>query len=293
MAAADQQGLPAHHSEEEILSHPRFPIARDEFVNAILALYEYDPFLNRLLLEAGRNVLFVVIMCLHARYDEAERATWPTLALATQSTAAQGVSSPRRLGALVSQFIKTGYLELRASPRDRRIRILTPTAKMVAQDQDWLVSHYLPLQVLFPKPGYARIMNRDAGFQLVQRLITSGFFALGGQIMAAHPIVMQFMSREAGVMILIKLMQLAGVKGEAAKKEISYSDIGDSFGTSRTHVRKILQDTEKQDLVRLTQDRGQFVEVMPELVQAFDRFVAASTSGHDLIYDLALQRVVA
>jgi len=164
---------------------------------------------------------------------------------------------------------------------------------MVAQDQDWLVSHYLPLQVLFPKPGYARIMERDPAFQLVHRLITSGFFALGGQIMAAHPIVMQFMSREAGVMILIKLMQLAGVKGEAAKKEISYSDIGDSFGTSRTHVRKILQDTEKQDLVRLTQDRGQFVEVMPELVQAFDRFVAASTSGHDLIYDLALQRVVA
>src|SRR5271166_3906860 len=93
MAAADQQGLPAHHSEEEIFSHPRFPIARDDFVDAILALYEYDPFLNRLLLEAGRNVLFVVIMCLHARYDEADRATWPTLALATQSTAAQGVSS--------------------------------------------------------------------------------------------------------------------------------------------------------------------------------------------------------
>ena len=292
MAKADQPGLPAHHSEQEILSHPRFPIARDDFVNAILKLYEYDPFLNRLLLEAGRNVLFVVIMCLHARYDENDRATWPTLALATQSTAAQGVSSPRRIHGLVTQFIKTGYLELRASPRDRRVRLLTPTAKMVAQDQDWLVSHYLPLQVLFPDPGYARIMQRDPAFQLVHRLITSSFFALGGQIMAAHPIVMQFMSREAGVMILIKLMQLAGVKGEATKKEISYSDIGDRFGTSRTFVRKLLQEAEGQGLLSLTKHNGQFVEVMPELVQAFDRFVAASMSGHDLIYNLALQKAV-
>lgn len=290
MAEADRQGVPAYHSEEDILSHPRFPIARDEFVNAILALYEYDPFLNRLLLEAGRNVLFVVIMCLHARYDEADRATWPTLRLATRSTAAQGVSSPRRISALVSQFIKTGYLELRGSPRDRRVRILTPTAKMLAQDQDWLVSHYLPLQVLFPNPGYARIMNRDGAFQLVHRLITSGFFALGGQIMAAHPVVMQFMSREAGVMILIKLMQLAGPKGDTARQEISYSDIGARFGVSGTHVRKILQEADGQGLVRLTRERAQFVQVMPELVRAFDRFVAASMSGHDLIYNLALEK---
>ena len=289
MAQANQQGLPAHRSAEEILSHPRFPTARDEFVNAILALYEHEPALNRLLLEAGRTVLFVVIMCLHARYDEADRATWPTLALDAQSTAAQGVSSPRRIHGLVSQFIRAGYLELRSSPRDRRVRILTPTAKMVAQDQDWLVSHYLPLQALFPEPGYARIMARDAAFQLAQRLVTSSFFALGGQIMAAHPIVMQFMNREAGVMILIKLMQLAGPKGGAMREEVSYSDIGASFGVSRTHVRVILQEAEAQGLVRLTKDGGQYVQVMPELVEAFDRFVADSMSGHDLIYNLTLR----
>ncbi|MGO9702727.1 MAG: hypothetical protein ACLPX7_26105 [Xanthobacteraceae bacterium] len=290
MSEAYQQSLPAHHSAEEILSHPRFPIARDDFVNGILALYEHDPFLNRLLLEAGRTVLFVVIMCLHARYDEADRTTWPTLALVTKSTAAQAVSSPRRIHGLVSRFIETGYLELRSSPRDRRIRILTPTAKMHAQDQDWLVSHYLPLQVLFPEPGYALIMERDPSFQLAQRLVASSFFVLGAQIMAAHPIVMQFMSREAGVMILIKLMQLAGPKGDAAREQISYADIGDSFGVSRTHVRKILREAEGQGLVRLTKGRGQFVQAMPELVAAFDRFVAASMSGHDLIYNLALQK---
>ena len=140
----------AFHSTEEILAHPRFPFARDEFVKAMLALYEHKPFLNRLLLEASRTVLMSVIMCLYARYDEADRATWPTLRLVADSMAAHGLASASRVHDLVSRLVKAGYLEQRAAPQDRRVRILTPTEKMIAQDQDFLVSHHLPLQILFP-----------------------------------------------------------------------------------------------------------------------------------------------
>ncbi len=286
----DVKHLPAYHSVDEILSHPRFPVARDEFVKAILALYEYEPAVNRLV-EAGRGVLFIVIMCLHARYDEADRATWPTLRLVTQSTMLHDVSSPRRIHSLISQFIDAGYLEARLSPNDRRVRILTPTAKMLEQDQDWLVAHYRPLQTLFPQPGYAGIMKRDVSFQLAQRLVASGFFAHGAQIMASNPIVMQFMRREAGITILMKLMELVGRKGPAAREEIFYSDIGKRLGVSRTHVRKTLQEAESGGLVRLMKDGGRFVEVAPTLVQAFDRFVAEAMSGHDLLYQLALRQV--
>lgn len=290
MPVPDLKHLPAYRSVDDILSHPRFPIARKAFVEAILALYEYDPAVNRLV-EAGRGVLFIVIMCLHARYDEADRATWPTLRLLTQSMMLHNVSSPRRIHSLVAQFIDAGYIEARLSPRDRRVRILTPTAKLLEHDQDWLVAQYLPLQTLFPKPGYARIMQRDRQFQLAQRLVASGFFALGAKIMAGNPIVMQFMRREAGMTILMKLMHLVGRKGGAAREELLYSDIGKRLGVSRTHVRKVLQEAEGGGLVRLTKKGGQSVEVASALVQAFDRFVADAMSGHDLIYKLALRRV--
>lgn len=290
MSGPDLKDLPAYHPVDEILSHPRFPIARDEFVEAILALYEYEPVVNRLV-EAGRGLLFMVIMCLHARYDEADRATWPTLSLVTQSMVPYDVSSPRRIHSLISQFVDADYLEARLSPHDRRVRILKPTAKMLEQDQDWLVAQYLPLQILFPEPGYARIMERDASFQLAHRLAASSFFALGAQIMATNPIVMQFMRREAGMTILMKLMQLVGRKGSAEREEIFYSDIGKRLGVSRTHVRKILQEAEGGGLVRLTKDGGRFVEIAPALVQAFDRFVADSMSGHDLLYKLALREI--
>ena len=289
MAHIDFQNLPAFHSSEEILAHPRFPFARDEFVKAMLALYEHKPFLNRLLLEASRTVLVAIIMCLHARYDEADRATWPTLRLVADSMAEHQLASASRVQDLVARFVKTGYLEQRAAPQDRRVHILTPTDKMIAQDQDFLVSHHVPLQILFPEPGYALIMTRDRAFQFKQRLVSRDLFALGAQILAGNPVMMLFQGRDAGIMILIKMIQMSAANGGAEPLKISYSDLGDRFGVSRTHVRELLVEAEQMDLVRLTKGGGKFVELLPPVLQAFDRLVADAMSGFDLCYQLALR----
>jgi hypothetical protein len=290
MPEIDFKNLPAFHSSEENLAHPRFPHARDEFVKAILALYEHKPFLNRLLLEASRTVLACNIMCLHAAYDEADRTTWPTLRLVADSMIGQELASASRVHDLVSRLIKTGYLEARPASRDRRVRILTPTKKMIEQDHDFLVSHYLPLGILYPDPGYPLIMTRDPAFQIKQRQVSRDLFALGAKILHGNPIMMLFQSRDAGIMILIKMIDRAGQKRGDAPLQISYSDLGDRFGVSRTHVRKLLEEAQELDLVRLTKADGQFVELLPPVLQAFDRLVAEAISGLDLCYELALRR---
>lgn len=288
-AASAVTSMPAHYSREEILAHPRFAEARNALLDAMLALYEHEPFLNRLLLEAGRNVMFNVIMCLHARYDESDPATWPTLSLLKQEMARFGLGSPRRIADLVSRLVKTGYLEQRPLARDRRIRILTPTEKMIAQDQDWLVSHYVPLQALYPDPGYGLIMQRDRAFQRAHRLVAASRFQFAVEVLARNPTMVQFMVREAGMMILIKLLQLAGPAKDTAR-EISYLDIGARFGVSRTQVRKLLQDAEQEGLVRLSRGKGLHVQLMPALIEAFDRFIADTMEAHDLTYRLARAR---
>jgi hypothetical protein len=199
------------------------------------------------------------------------------------------LASASRVQDLVSRLVRAGYLERRPAPMDRRVHILTPTEKMIAQDQDFLVSHYLPLDIMFPDPGYARIMTRDPVFQLKQRLVSRDLFALGAQILAGNPIMMLFQGRDAGVMILIKMIQMAGGQGGGGPLKVSYSDLGHRFGVSRTHVRNLLSEAEEMELVRLTKGSGQFVELMPPLLQAFDSLVAASMSGHDLCYNLALR----
>jgi hypothetical protein len=254
----------------------------------MLALYEHKPFLNRLLLEASRTVLVCNIMVLHSRHDEADRATWPTLRLVAETMALQELASASRVQDLVSRLIKARYLEQRPAPQDRRVRILTPTRKMIEQDQDFLVSHYLPLGILYPDPGYPLITTRDPAFQIKHRQVSGELFALGAEILhrqSDHDVV----------------------PGSRRRRDDPHQDDRDGRTAKRrraaegllcrprqplrrvTHPCKLLEAAEELDLVRLTKEGGQFVELLPPVLQAFDRLVAEAISGLDLCYQLALR----
>jgi hypothetical protein len=278
-----------YHSSDEILAHRLFVPARAAFVDAVLALYEGDPFLTRLLLEAGRYVTFGNIMCMYARYDGADPSTWPTLGRLKQSMAAFGLSSSRRVETLVARLVDSGFVRMVTPKQDRRARILTPTEKMFAQDQDWLAAHYLPLQVLFPDPGYLPMIQRDRSFQMAQRLVSMDFLGRGANILASNPGVMLFMTRDAGIMILIKLIQMTQAANAGVQAGLSYADIGARFGVSRTHVRGILADAERAGYVDLSGRGGHLVQLTPAVMQVFDRFIADSMSGLDLMYQIALK----
>jgi hypothetical protein len=277
-----------YRSPEEILTHVLFATARVAFVNAVLALYEDDPFLTRLLSEAGRHVIFSVIMCFYARYNEADRSTWPTMSRLKQAMVQFGLSSSRRVEALAGRLVHSGFLNMVPSKQDGRVRILTPTQRMLRHDRDWLAAHYLPLQTMFPDPGYAPIVEGDQSVQFAQRVVSMDFFGQGAHILSSNPGIMLFLGRDAGVMILIKLIQLAHVAGHDAVEGVSYNDIGERFGVSRTHVRDVLLDAERAGFVCLAGRGGHLVQLTPAVMQVFDRFLADSMSGNDLMYQLAV-----
>jgi hypothetical protein len=287
----DQTGVDiAHHSSDAILAHPRFAAARKAYVDAVLGLYEHDPFMNRLLIEAGRSVIFFNLLSLHAAYDERDRATWPTMRLLQETVQAYGVSSARRVNDIVARFVETGYLESHVAPADRRARILTPTDKMLAHDLDWLEAWYRPLDVMFPDPGYGPPRRRDPAYQQAHRKAGRTMFSYAARLMADNPAVMLFMSREAGMMILIKLVQRAGEERDGALPRLSFADIADRFGISRTHVRTTLQAAEAAALVRMSDHS---VVLAPLLVSAFDRFVADTMAGHDFMFRAAMRSLAA
>ena len=270
-----------YHTVDEILGHPAFGRSRRGYVDAILDLYEDDPFLNRLLIETGRSLTFFNILCLHAAYDEADRATWPTIRRLRATVAPYGVSSARRIHDLVARLIETGYVTAHTAPLDRRVRILTPSEKMLAHDRDWLAAFYTPLEIMFPDPGYAYAIRRDPAFQKAQRAVALQLSGLSAQFLKDNPVILFFMGREAGMMILMKLVQLSLQSPDGLAEFTSFADIGERFGVSRTHVRSLLREAERMDLVRIF-DGG--VRLMSVLLAAFDRFLADTMSGHDILY---------
>jgi DNA-binding MarR family transcriptional regulator len=270
-----------HHTPEEILSHPNFAAARTAYIEGLLGLYENNPPMNRLLIEVMRSLVFFTTLVICADYDASDRATWPTVGLLKQTLEPYGLSTSRRVDRLISQFVDAGYLTLSATPADRRVRILAPAEKMIAHDLDWLVVHYRPLRVLFPAMGYHAPMRRDPTFQKALRKICRGFQAYAAQLMAANPSVMFFMERDAGTMILLKIISLGKAEGTT---RVSFSDLADRFGISRTHVRKTIQEAEKRSLLQYSETT---ITLSPSLVAAYDRFVADTMSGHDLMFRMA------
>src|SRR3546814_6226416 len=99
-------------------------------------------------MEAARTVIFVVIICMEAGYREDDRETWPTIGNLKKVLALFGLASPRRIEQLAGRLMQTGFLESRVSARDRRARLLIPTARMMEHDQDRSEEHKSELQSL-------------------------------------------------------------------------------------------------------------------------------------------------
>jgi hypothetical protein len=271
---------------QAILAHPRFAAARRAYVEAALALYENDPFLNRLLIEAARQFVFLILMCLDAACDEDDPASWPTMRLLLATMAKFGVASPRSIHSIVQRLISTGFFESRQVAADRRVRILVPTARMLEHDLAWNAAHYVPLAVMFPEADYSLPLGHDPAFHKAQRLAATVNFAYTAGQLAANPEVMLFLRHEGGIMLLMKLVQLAGERPEAWVAPISYSDLGHRFGVSRTHVRRVLEEAAARGLVQLSR-RG--VVLTPTLIDAFDRLVAHTISVQDMTWRMAMQ----
>jgi len=270
-------------STDRVLANPLFPAARAAFVDEILALYEGNPFLCRLLIEAGRSVVFFSLLTLSADYDPDDRETWLTVNLLKRVVAGFGVTSERRVHDILRRIIATGYAKSTPSPVDKRVRLISPTPKMLEHHRDWLRAFHTPLQLMYPNPGYPLALDRDEVFQFAQLKAARRWQNYGAELMARNPVMMFFMAREAGTMILMKLIQL-DLSATRSKPARIFADFAEKFGVSRTHVSNLIGEAAGHGYLRSSDDG--FV-VLPLAALAFDRFVADSMVGNNYIYRAA------
>lgn len=272
-------------SADEILAHPHFGMARDIYIREMLDLHEHQPAENRLLIDGGTASIFFNVIIMNAGYRPDVRSTWPTMQLLKSRMEAHGIASGRRTHDIVRRLIDREYITTFPAQRDRRSTLVAPTEKMLLHDQRSLVVYFHPLHALFPDPGYPEPMRGDPAFHRVAREVSVAFLAHAQQFILANPVITFFLPRQAGHMILTKLMHLCCDDGEP---KVSFVKIGDSFGVSRTHVRKLLREAESLGFVRLS---GNCVAVTPACRAGFERFLADTMAGNDLVYRRAMEKL--
>ena len=269
---------------EDIVAHPRLREAARVYVDRFLAVYDEEPFLVRLLIEAGRHSVVQLVMFLEAAYEPARRETWPTLGRVKDMMAAFGFASGRHVDELIGRLCEVGFLELRPSEHDRRSKILKGTERLWTHDREWLAAHFAPLAICYPQHDYGPIEGRDPQFQVQFRRTTTPFAALGARLIHSVPDMLMFFEHAGGYMVVAALLQAAFATGDPSHAAVPYTDVGERFGLSRTHVRRLLDAAAEAGLVKLHARGGHRVEILPRLWASHDRGMSCGMYFHDMIY---------
>lgn len=278
-----------HATPEQILAHPDFAEARRVFVSEHAKVYEAGVFPAQFGADAGRVTTLAIIVCQHAAYDPADRATWPTLSLLKETVARFGFASPRLIDSFVARLVQTNYLELRQQPGDSRVRLLFPTERLLAWDREWKAAHYAPLDVLYPDPGFEPARRRDLGFQAAHaRSAVAAFDAIIAMMWSNLEIIV-FLSSTSALIILLALSEMGGSDPESRIRGSDLVHLAPRFAVSRSHVRNILTVAQERNFLVRSGPRSAYIHLTPHWVAAFDRFIAGSLAQSDLTYRLALR----
>ena len=279
-------GQPPRITVDNILNHPQLAEARRAYLAAFLKVYDGDPFLVRLLIESGRFFVYYIVLLLESAYDPARRETWPTVGLVKQTMAAVGMerASDRHIDDLLARLCTAGCLESHPSEHDRRVRILTTGERLRQHDRDWLVANYTHLALLYPHHDYSLVLQRDPRFQVIHRRASIPFQRLGAALMADIPDVMMFFDHAAGPVVISALLHSAMTQGDEKSVVLSYADVADRFGVSRTHVRGLLAAAEERGLLKLHGRGGRRVELLPRMWASHDAGMARGMYFHDILY---------
>jgi DNA-binding FadR family transcriptional regulator len=270
---------------DQILGHPRFAEARNVYLDRFLALYRGDPFTVRLLIESGRFLVYHLAGVIDAGVDPARRETSLTITRLKKEMRAFGLASDRHIDGLIARLRSTGFMELKQAEGDRRVRVLKPTEKLRAHDREWLAAHIAPLALLYPEHDYAPVLNHDLRFHALYRRVSIGFLPLGAALLASLPDTMLFFNHAAGAVIQAELLRAAAATlPDDPSPTVSYAKIGDRFGVSRTHVRRLLVAADAAGLVKLQPRGGQSVQILPKHWTSYAKGLACGMYLHDLIY---------
>lgn len=259
---------------EAVLAHPRFAEARAAYIDGYLAVYSGDPGLNKLLAEGSRHVIITFVMCLSAASRKDDPATWLTLSKLQDTVVAYQVGSPGLVEAIVNRMLDRGLLSSTPSPHDRRMRILAPTPALAAHDRDLIIAQGGPCAMLIPSPPVARASLCDPAFHNALRIASVAAFGDAMAMMMRNAPIMLFIARDSGLMALYSMLASARQSADGRLSTLTYQEIADRFGVSRTHIRDMVAEAEAAGFMRARAPGGAAVELLAPLHPAIDRFIA-------------------
>ena len=273
---------------EDIVSHPRISEARRAYLSSFLDVYEGDPFLVRLLLEAGRFLVFHSAAVLEAAQKPSRRETWFTVAALKRQLSMFGFASARQVDHLLARLCEVGFITRSRSPDDKRVQLLATTDKLRSHHTRWLAAHYVPLAKLYPEHDYRPVLSHDRDFHVLHCRSCLPLTAVSARLMMTLPNTLLFFTHAAGPLIQNAILKSA-MDADDPRASVSYFDVADRFGVSRTHIRNLMSSAESAGLIRIVGRGGRHIEILPRHWESYDRGLAVGMYLHDAVNLVAMR----
>jgi hypothetical protein len=276
---------PTFLGPDAIRAHPNFSKSRKTYIDAVLELYEGKPFLAELMLDGGRIIVYASIMALWGGHRADDVASLPTISRVKKTVGLFEVASPRQIDLILARFAQVGHIHVTQAPNDLRMRIALPTPALIEHDRAFIRAHYSALGELQGRELYALPLAGDLVFLKAMRgaWITT-LEAMAKEVFTANPLILRFYAASAGILILMKLVQMQD-SNAGRPFAIDYTDLGQLFGVSRTHVRTLLKAAAADGELEL--GANGHLQVGPDLLASFDRNFAGRMSLLDRAHTAA------
>jgi hypothetical protein len=266
----------------EFLGAPGFAEARDRLIAGKLALYEGNHLFNRLILEEGRFLCYIAALSLHAGQEITQPSTWLTLGRLQREVTELGVASRNRVEAQVSCLRKYGFLTQQPHASDRRVRLLMPSAALLARDIGILGLMIDGLADFGLSPADARKGPLSPELHRAMRRATLPHLPGFSRLIRRHLPLVPFFAHDCGYMILLLLLRGARESGSDLIST-GYQRLATQTGVSRTHVRRIVEAARDAGLLTTTARGGHDIRLTPLMWHAADRWFADKFAFTDLL----------
>ncbi|HUD29966.1 MAG TPA: hypothetical protein VMQ93_13920 [Novosphingobium sp.] len=262
--------------------HPHFENARAALIDGVAGLYLGDWRLRNLI-EYKRGVTFMLIVSLDAMRDPKDASGGVSMELVNEVLPKMGITPGRRLSDLIANLRRDGLLESVPAPHDGRVRLLRATPRAIAADSEWIGVFHAPLTILRPGVDYRPAIDHRRDYQRAFRIAGLKTLAIANEIMSANPPMDYFVQESIGLRVLMILMQSVHGNGGKRTSPGFYSRAAQQGAMSRTHVKNVLTGAAQRGYVALSERPGDYVEALPVMLEAFDRWTAESLSSIDRV----------
>lgn len=261
-------------------ARPDFPHYVMKLACTFIDQFVGNRFLNLISNDRGRIQVAHAALYLHYTRDRNDPASGLTSSRLKAFCAQHQMCSPGRTAAMLAVMQMSGNIVDAPAPKDRRIRLLMPTPKLVDTFLSRWIGYFDSLAEMMPeKAEIARAARESEVFlrAYLQHIVES---YIAGYRLLNHvpPQLTVFADANAGVLMFLSLFAAAGKDGPPAggqHVQIAISELARRFAVSRPHVKQVLKNAQERGLLVLDDGSGKGIYLTPAFIDGGYQWFAA------------------